>query len=111
MPKDKLINTLRDIGSLDMEVVRAKSVRQTERVVAAADARGWQVNSPRDPARRGGHVSVFPPGAEQIAQGMVEERIMVDYRPRAGIRVAPHFYTTDEEVDRALDAMDRLSAR
>ena len=29
-------------------------------------------------------------------------QILVDYRPQAGIRVAPHFYTTDDEVEHTL---------
>jgi kynureninase len=28
--------------------------------------------------------------------------VLVDYRPNAGIRIAPHFYTSDDELDRAM---------
>jgi len=33
---------------------------------------------------------------------------MIDHRPGAGIRLAPHFYTTDDEIDAALAAMAEL---
>ena len=34
--------------------------------------------------------------------------VVVDYRPWAGIRLAPHFYTADGEIDRAFDAIDEI---
>jgi kynureninase len=32
--------------------------------------------------------------------------VLVDYRPGAGIRIAPHFYTTDEELEQAMALID-----
>ena len=42
------------------------------------------------------------------AHALLASNIVVDYRPNAGIRVAPHFYTSDEELDRAVDAIDEI---
>jgi selenocysteine lyase/cysteine desulfurase len=39
---------------------------------------------------------------------LISERIFVDYRPGCGIRVSPHFYTADVEIDRYFAALDRL---
>lgn len=97
------------LGQLDMRAVRAKSVRQTTYIIEQAQQRGWQVNSPLAPEHRAGHVSVAPPRSAQIATGLLERRVMIDHRPGVGIRLAPHFYTTDDEIDWAFAEMDELT--
>jgi kynureninase len=64
------------------------------------------VHAPRDPARRGGTVALGVPHAYEVSQYLLAHDILVDYRPGAGIRVAPHFYTSDEELDRCVAAID-----
>jgi kynureninase len=86
--------------------IRAKSVRQTSHLIELAEARGYPVMAPRDPARRGGTVAFDVPHAYEVAQYLLARDIIVDYRPRAGIRIAPHFYTSDAELDAAVDAID-----
>lgn len=93
-----------------IDAIRAKSVRQTSRLIALADARGYAVNAPRDPARRGGTVAVDVPHAFEVSQFLLARGILVDYRPGAGIRIAPHFYTTDAELETAIDAIDEALA-
>ena len=93
-----------------IERIRAKSVRQTTRLIAMADARGYAVTAPRDAARRGGTVALDVPHADEVSQALLAQDILVDYRPGAGIRVAPHFYTSDEELDRAMSAIDDVLA-
>ena len=86
--------------------IRAKSIRQTTRLIEMADARGFTVRAPRDPERRGGTVAVDMPHAYEMSQYLLARDIIVDFRPGAGIRIAPHFYTTDDEVERVMTAMD-----
>ncbi len=93
-----------------MEQVRAKSVRQTSRLIALADERGFAVTAPRDPARRGGTVAFDVPQAREVAQALLARDVIVDYRPGAGIRVAPHFYTTDDEVEAVVGSIDDILA-
>jgi kynureninase len=99
---------LREAG---MEAVRAKSVHQTTRLIELADARGFPITVPRDPSRRGGTVAFDVPHAREVAQALLARDIIVDYRPGAGIRVAPHFYTSDEELDAAVHAIDEILAK
>ncbi len=99
---------LRILAGLDAVAVRSKSLRQTGWLLEQARARGWRVNSPSDPARRGGHVTLEVPGAEAIARALGRRRVMVDYRPGAGIRVAPHFYTTDGELEHLVQTIEEL---
>lgn len=98
----------RILRAAGIEHIRAKSLRQTQRLIDLADARGWTVNAPRDPARRGGTVAIDVPNAYAVAQALIARGIVIDYRPNAGIRIAPHFYTTDAEVEAAVEAMDEI---
>ena len=100
----------RIIAAAGIEAIRAKSTRQTARLIALADARGYPVSAPRDAARRGGTVAFDVPHAYEVAQALLARDIVVDYRPGAGIRVAPHFYTTDDELERAVAAIDEILA-
>jgi len=89
-----------------IDAIRNKSVRQTARLIALADARGYAVHAPRDVKRRGGTVAFDVPHGYEVAKYLLARDILVDYRPGAGIRVAPHFYTRDEELDAAVAAID-----
>jgi kynureninase len=89
-----------------IERIREKSIRQTERLISLADARGYAVNAPRKAAERGGTVAFDVPHAYELAQLLLSRSVVVDYRPGAGIRIAPHFYTADSELDRAVEMID-----
>jgi kynureninase len=89
-----------------IEAIRAKSMRQTARLMALADERGYAVNAPRDAARRGGTVAFDVPHAYEVSQYLLSRDVLVDFRPHAGIRVAPHFYTGDDELEAAVAMMD-----
>jgi len=90
--------------------VRAKSVRQTSRLIELADARGYRVSAPRDPERRGGTVAFDVPHAYEVSQALLARDVVIDYRPNAGIRVAPHFYTSDDELEACVAAIDEILA-
>jgi kynureninase len=89
-----------------IQAIREKSIRQTTRLIEMADARGFTVKAPRDPGRRGGTVAVDMPHAYEMSQYLLARDVIVDYRPGAGIRIAPHFYTTDAEIEIAMAAID-----
>ena len=94
-----------------MPAIREKSVRQTSRLIELADARGFMVTAPRDSSRRGGTVAFDVPHAREVAQALLARDVIVDYRPGAGIRVAPHFYTTDGEVESVVEIIDEILAK
>jgi len=99
---------LREAG---MDAVRKKSVLQTSRLIDLADARGFTTTAPRDAARRGGTVAFDVPHAREVAQALLARDVVVDFRPGAGVRVAPHFYTSDDEVESVVEAIDDILAR
>ena len=86
------------ITQVGVEAIRDKSIRQTSLLLSLADAAGWEVVSPRDSERRGGTVTVRPPEAYAVSRELIARGFIVDFRQGAGIRIAPHFYTQDEEV-------------
>lgn len=88
--------------------IREKSLRLTSRLIELADDRGYTVNAPRDPARRGGTVALDVPHGYEVAQHLLSRNILVDYRVGAGIRLAPHFFTREDELEEAVSEMERV---
>lgn len=82
--------------------IREKSMRMTARLFEAAKAHGWRVNTPENPAERAGTVSVECPHAAEVCRELLAREILVDYRPKAGVRLSPHFYNREEECDLAI---------
>jgi kynureninase len=90
--------------------IRAKSVHQTARLVGLAADRGWKCAAPAEPERRGGTVAFDLPHGYEISQALKARDILCDFRPGAGIRLSPHFYNTDDELDAAVAAMETILA-
>jgi kynureninase len=99
------INIVREVG---VDKIREKSKRQTARLIDIADHHGWRVNSPRNPEQRGGTVSIDMPDSQQVSRELLAREILVDWRPKAGVRFSPHFYNTDAEVEAALAAVAEI---
>ncbi len=97
--------------TIGVDAIREKSLRLTQRIMDLADARGFRVNTPREPQRRGGLVCVDFPGAEKAESKLIGRGVLVDYRPRCGIRISPHFYTTTDEVERVFVELDDIRKR
>jgi kynureninase len=91
-----------------IEQIRAKSIRQTSRLIELADARGYKVTAPRAANQRGGTVAFDVPNSYGVAQALLTNDVIVDYRPNAGIRIGPHFYTSDDELERVVDMIDGI---
>jgi len=87
------------VNEIGVPAIREKSVRQTTRLIELAGAAGLCVNTPRDANSRGGVVIVDVPDGSEITRELARREILADYRPRAGIRIAPHFYTSDGELE------------
>jgi kynureninase len=68
-------------------------------MIALADEYGLPVTSPRDAARRGGTVVLDVPGAAAACAALLAGDVLLDFRPGVGLRLAPHFYTREEELD------------
>ncbi len=100
------------INEIGVERIRAKSIRQTQRLFELCEEAGLRVTSPRDTSQRGGTLTVAADHAAAVTRELIRREIIVDYRPGAGVRISPHFYTKDEELDAVVQAMrDILDTR
>jgi kynureninase len=98
------------IEEVGVEAIRENSLRQTELLLALCDERGFEVLSPRDPARRGGTVTVSVPEFEAVHRELAERRVICDFRPETGLRLGPHFFNTDDELRHAVDQIADILA-
>ncbi|MBO0721465.1 MAG: aminotransferase class V-fold PLP-dependent enzyme [Blastocatellia bacterium] len=87
------------INEVGLAGIRANSIEQTTKLIALADERGWRVNSPRDAAQRGGSVVIDVPHAGGVVKELSDRNILIDARPGAGIRIGPHFFNSEAELE------------
>src|SRR5712691_5621887 len=99
------------INEIGVEAIREKSVRQTSRLIEVAEEAGFRITSPKDSARRGATISVWHEQAAAITKELIRREFIVDYRPGAGVRISPHFYTSDEELELVVREMKDIRDR
>jgi kynureninase len=98
------------VAGIGVGPVRARSLQLTRRLIEAARARGYRLNMPTEDAERGGTVVIDVPNGAAVAEELLRRDVIIDHRPGAGIRMAPHFYNTEEEIDRAIETLDEIVA-
>ena len=96
------------IERLGVEAIRAKSLRQTTLLREMVDSRGFLLNTPREDAARGGTICFDFLGAEAVSRELSQRKYFHDYRPKCGMRVSPHFYTTDDEIGAFMAELDTI---
>ena len=96
------------IEAVGVPEIAAESQRRTESMIDFARERGWTINTPLEKDQRGGSVMIGVDNAELTAERLAERRVFVDWRPGAGLRVSPHFFNTDEEIEEALNILAGL---
>ncbi len=98
------------IEEVGVERIRANSLRQTDLLIGLIDEAGFELRSPRAADRRGGTVTVYVPDFEAVHAALGERGVICDYRPGAGIRLGPHFFTTDGELEHAIATIREVVA-
>jgi kynureninase len=98
----------RIINEIGVAAIREKSERQTQYLIELAEAAGFRVTSPKNNSQRGGTITVWDENAATISKELVRREFIVDYRPGAGVRISPHFYTTDEELELVVAEMKKI---
>ncbi|MDB5213788.1 MAG: Cysteine desulfurase [Myxococcaceae bacterium] len=94
---------LRIVRAVGVERARALSVARTTRIIERADAAGITVATPRDAHARGGVVNLKLPRGAEVVAALGKEGFICSHRD--GARIAPHFYNTDDEIERFMDAL------
>jgi len=98
------------VGEIGVPAIRTRSLELTSRIIEAAGRHGWKLNTPTSDAGRGGSVVIDVPNGAAVTEELLRRQVIVDYRPNAGVRIAPHFYSTEEEIDRAMETIAELVA-
>ena len=98
------------IEEVGVERIRANSLRQTDRLIELADAAGYEIRSPREHSRRGGTVTVHVDQFPAVYKELAERQILCDFRPGAGIRIGPHYFTSDEELELVIGEIGEIVA-
>lgn len=99
------VRIIRDLG---VERIRRNSLALTDRIIERAERRGFELTVPRDHEHRGGTVAFNVPHSRQVTKELLAREFIVDWRPLAGIRVSPHFYSTAAECDRTVDEISAI---
>jgi len=98
----------RMIAQIGIARIREHNVRLTDAIAQMALERGLTVNTPLDPARRTGWIGIDFDGADRACRALIARRVFLDYRPGCGLRVSPHFYTTDDEITAFFRELDSI---
>jgi len=114
-----LRGSLRLFAEAGIDAVRAKSLAQTAYLIDLLEADGltrspfgYQIGTPRQPERRGGHVAVEHESGARIARALKARGIIPDFRPPNVIRLAPvPLYTTYHDLWRLGQALRQIIER
>jgi kynureninase len=97
-----------------VDAIREYSIEMTEGLRAKVLGAGFKVASPVDPARRGSTLTVALEPSEDgpaFVKALESRGILVDHRPGAGLRVSPHFYTLEDELDEFVETLVELRTK
>jgi kynureninase len=103
------------IDKIGIGSIRHKSTGQTALIINKARERGFSLHAPLEDERRGGAVSISFPHAYPIKQALIDKKVKVDFRKGTNgepdvLRVGPHFYTRNEEIELLFRLIDELLA-
>src|SRR6187551_468051 len=95
--------------------IRERSLHQTALLVELLEGAGFDLTGPLEPERRGGTVTVRTPDFEAVHGELAAREILCDFRPDSGLRLGPHYFTTDDElrftVEQIVDIVETGAAR
>jgi kynureninase len=90
------------IEEVGVDRIRTRSLELTDLLIRLADEAGFEVTSQRDQARRGASATLRTPGFEGVHAELAERQILCDFRPEVGLRLGPHFFNTEAELEYAV---------
>jgi cysteine desulfurase/selenocysteine lyase len=92
-----------------IENAEARILKLTSRLIESIKDLGLKLQTPEEPQYRSGIVNFKIDRAKEIAQTLNKKGIIVSARAN-GIRVSPHFYNTEEEIDRLTEEIGKTNA-
>jgi kynureninase len=98
------------ISEVGVERVRARQGELTDYVIARSDEAGLEVRTPRERSMRGGVVNVrVGDDAAAICHELLARDVCTDFRGD-GLRISPHFFNTEADIDRCFDELRTVMA-
>jgi selenocysteine lyase/cysteine desulfurase len=98
------------VGEIGVPGIRERNRALTERLIARADEAGFRLRVAADPERRSAIVMVALDDPAEAVAHLASRDVIVDWRP-GHVRISPHFYNTEDEVDLALDLLRQWRER
>jgi kynureninase len=96
------------VAEVGVDRIRQRQWELQERVIEHADRLGLDVRTPRERRDRGGVVNVrVGPDAERICHALLARDVCTDFRGD-GLRISPHFFTNEDDVDRCFAELSTL---
>jgi len=96
------------VEEIGVSRIRERSLQQTQLLIDLADAAGFVVRSPREAHRRGGTVTIEVPEFAAVHKALEGRGILCDFRPDTGIRLGPHYFTSDDELRFVVDQIAEI---
>ncbi len=114
-----LAGSLRIVAEAGMDRMRAKSLAQTDYLVALLEATGltgerygYRIGTPTDHARRGGHIAVEHDAGPGVARALKRRGVIPDFRPPDVVRLAPiPLYTSYHDIWAAVGHLREIIER
>ena len=100
------IELLAEVG---IETVRERHMLLSQRLVDGAIAQGWTVRCPRVASERTAIVTLEHPDPQRVVDTLRARGVICDSRPGL-VRLSPHYFNTEQEMDRALELLAPLRA-
>jgi selenocysteine lyase/cysteine desulfurase len=96
------------LEEVDVRAVRERILNLTDRIVEGVQKMSAvKIKPTLIRENRSGILSLVCKDAEEVAEKLRRQGIIVSVR-RGGIRVSPHFYNTEEEIEEFLVSLSRL---
>jgi kynureninase len=96
------------IDQAGMASIRARNSMLTERLIEGVRAAGFRTRTAAASGSRSAIVMIAVPDPPAAVASLAARGIIVDWRP-GYVRISPHFYNTDDEVDGAAAALSEVS--
>ena len=98
------------VEEVGVDAIRERSLGLTDLLISLADEAGFEVTSQRDRRRRGASVTIRTPGFEGVHKELAERQILCDFRPDVGLRLGPHFFNSEAELEFAVAQIGEIIA-
>jgi selenocysteine lyase/cysteine desulfurase len=93
------------VSEVTPERIRERQGELTDHLIARADEMRLPVRTPRERSARGGVVNVgVGPEAGKLCHALLERDVCTDFRGD-GLRISPHFFNTEDDIDRCFDEL------